>query len=68
MSRGPSCSSATFVHLGSESAAIERAAKRNAEDLLGDDSCSVGHNQQDQQLQHLADAQTAPMNVSFERE
>jgi hypothetical protein len=26
------------------------------------------HNQQDQQLQHLADAQTAPMNVSFERE
>ena len=30
---------------------IERAAKRNAEDLLSDDSCPVGHDQQDQQLQ-----------------
>ena len=34
-----------------ESAAVERAGKRSSEELLGDDSRPVGHDQQDQQLQ-----------------
>jgi hypothetical protein len=34
-----------------ESAAVERAGKRNSKELLGDDSRPIGHHQQGQQLQ-----------------
>jgi hypothetical protein len=39
------------VHQIPVGAAVERAGKRNSKELLGDDSRSIGHHQQDQQLQ-----------------
>ena len=42
---------ARILAIEKERAAVERAGKRIPEELLDDDRCSVGHDQQDEELQ-----------------